>query len=59
MSVQRSVQLNDLYTKDIQCHPEGLQGSLKELKIGEGHGTIYVVGRTLAAICRGVLGESS
>lgn len=41
-----------MYTKDIQCYPEGFQGSLKELKMGEMHGKICAVERTLAAMCR-------
>lgn len=28
--------LNDLYTKKMQCYPEGLQGPLQEFEIGKG-----------------------
>lgn len=42
--------LKDTYTKDIQCYPDDLWGSLKELKMGEGHNKTCAVERTLAAM---------
>lgn len=42
--------LNDLYAKDIQCYPEDLQRPLKDFEIGEGHGKICSLERTLTAM---------
>lgn len=42
--------LNGLYSKDMQCYPEGLQESLKEFEIGGEHGQICALERTLSSV---------